>query len=537
MNSLLSALVDRYEREPGRVQFTIVEAGRSEELTLADLLDGACRYAKLFGQSGCKPGDTVLIALQTGADLFGAFLGALWIGCVPAMMPFPSAKQDPDLFWRSHDTLFRHLGGGLILTYPGNADAVRENTQPGLMCVVTPDGLTGRYEGGPYPWRADEVCCVQHSSGTTGLKKGVALTGDAIGRQVASYAAAAGIGGADTIVSWLPLYHDMGFVTSLLLPLLLGNPVVVISPFEWLRRPALLFDLIEQYHGRYCWLPNFAFHHLARVADDSERRNLSAMKAFVNCSEPCKAETFDIFVRRFRHWGVRREQLQVSYGMAEAVFAITQTAPGHMVRTRPAPAALVGTARVAVGAGTLPQVVCTGAPISGVSVRTDSETGEILIRGPFVFSGYHRTPKPVLSDDGWFRTGDIGFIEDGEIYVLGRRKDLIVTMGRNVFAHELEALVSGVPGVKPGRTVAFGIFNPELGTEQVVVVAEEDGTAPGPALRRAIRSALESTVAVIPAQIVLVQPGWLVKSTSGKISRSGNKEKYLAMTEQTEAVA
>jgi acyl-CoA synthetase (AMP-forming)/AMP-acid ligase II len=531
MAGFLTPFLMRAATDPDRVLFTLDVGGNLTPCTHATLLHGARRHAGIFLAAGALPGQTLLISLRPGADLYHAFLGALLLGCIPSMMPFPSAKQDPALFWDSHNRLFAHLGGGIIITDSDYVDAIRDNSPNGLMTILTPAYQAEIYDGPNHAWSSDDICCLQHSSGTTGLKKGVTLTHDAIEQQIDSYRRAIQIEADDTIVSWLPLYHDMGFVTTTLLPLVLGNHTVVMSPFEWLSRPTALFDLIERFDGKFAWLPNFAFKHLARSVQDEHPRDLSRVKAFINCSEPCKPQTFDAFLERFSSWGVRPDQLQVCYAMAETVFAVTQTALGTPVtRLTISSSSLAEPASLSFDGPNLVCVLSAGRPVDGIQVRIDgAEIGEILVRGRFVFRGYYRVDSGDCFSDGWYRTGDIGFYWQGELFVLGRKTDLIIVLGKNFFAHELEELVNSVPGVNPGRAVALGVYSAELGSEDVAIVAEPHPGADRRGVRLAVRKVLEGTLGLVPRHIMLVEPGWLVKSTSGKISRKENLRKYNAM--------
>jgi acyl-CoA synthetase (AMP-forming)/AMP-acid ligase II len=538
MLDFLSSFLLRSRLEPSRIQFSLVKPSLSERAEVCnvqacsngDILAGAERYATLFRSRGAKPDQIVLISLKPEPALFYAFLGALLAGCVPSMMPFPSIKQDPALFWGSHAELFRHLGGGLFVTYPENVADVAANTPSGLLRILIPaDADSLSPDGAPYhEWSPDAVCCLQHSSGTTGLKKGVALTMASIGAQISSYANAIQITSEDAIVSWLPVYHDMGFVTSLLMPLAIGNHSVLMSPFDWLLDPLFLFETARAHDGRFIWLPNFAFHHLASAAEDSDPIDLSNVKAFINCSEPCKIETFDLFARTFARWGVRPDQLQVCYAMAETVFAVSQTDLGSAPKTAAiSRSALEERRELLFGSDDRVEIVSVGRPIEGLRVRSvGGAVGEIQVLGPCVFNGYFGRDSADAFDDGWYRTGDIGFLHDGELYVLGREKDVIIVQGKNVLAHEIEALVGAVPGVKPGRAVALGLFNAAVGSEEVVIVAELADTRARNEIRTDIRKVLESTIGLAPRRIELVEANWLVKSTSGKISRSENLRKY-----------
>ena len=541
----------RAATEPDRVLFRLGSAGRGEALTHGRLAEGARRFAGLVSGRGVRPGETVFVALKTSPELYEAFLGVCLAGAVPALLPPPSPKQDPTLFWTSHAALFRHVGAPLLVASAAHRDALHHHLGRDLIAVAVPEEARGGEAGPdlPPPVRDGDIACLQHSSGTTGLKKGVPLTHRMITRQVASYAAAIGLTATDPLVSWLPLYHDMGFVACLLAPLVLGCPVATLDPFEWLTDPLSLLELAAATDARFTWLPNFAFQHLvnAAAADDERRRvDLGRMRAFVNCSEPCKPATTAAFAARFASWGVRPDQIATCYTMAEATFAITSSAIG----TPPTAVALDRTrldrdgCAVPAGDGDdRVELLSCGRPIPGAAVAildrdrlesgplAEGRLGEIAVAGDSLFAGYHgdeaRT-RDVLRD-GRYLTGDLGLELDGELFVLGRRDDLVIVLGRNLFAHEVEALVAEVPGVKPGRAVAFGIENIHTGSQDLVIVAELDGSdTDSPAVRGRIRTVVESTVGVVPGRIALVEGGWLIKTTSGKVSRGGNREKFVS---------
>ena len=449
------------------------------------------------------------------------------------MMPFPSIKQDPILFWESHNDLFRHIGGGIFVTFHENIADIERNTPKGLLTLVAPEDTENTTpDGAPHHrWAREDVCCLQHSSGTTGLKKGVTLTFASIDAQIRAYTKAAQISPDDAIVSWLPLYHDMGFVTALLMPLAMGNHVATMSPFEWLSKPLYLFEMVKNYAGRYVWLPNFAFNHLANCVEGEIPIDLSNVKAFVNCSEPCRPETFDQFARAFAAWGVRHDQLQVCYAMAETVFAVSQTELGVRPKSVLRPKfALEEHHELTIEADHSAKVLSAGRPVEGFQVRIDgSVVGEIQVRGDSVFDGYYKRDSSNSFEGGWYKTGDIGFFFEDELYILGRKQDLIIVLGRNFFAHEIETLINDLPGIKAGRVVAFGVYNASVGSEDVVIVAELEGTKPKGEVRANVKRILESTIGLVPKKIEFVEAGWLVKSTSGKVSRNRNKRKYLGI--------
>lgn len=522
-----------------------IKAGLETIIHYHDLRSQAGRYANFFRSAGVRPGEVALIILPHTPDLFYAFLGAMLAGAIPSFMPSRTSKQEPQLYWSSHEKLFKRIGSGALLTTNENLAAIRANLPDlGLRLLTIEEAQRVLPQFCRDHVNPDDIALLQHSSGTTGLKKGVALSHAAVVSQVRSYAQALEISRQDQIVSWLPLYHDMGLIACFMLPLITHTPIVMLDPFEWVTNPALLFNAIKDYRATLCWQPNFAFHHLCRTVRPSAQLDLTSMRAWIDCSEPCRSETFDLFAAKFAGAGVKAEQLQVCYAMAEAVFAVTQTHTGQRPRVLSInPERLRVAGRVELVSVDEPNqlVLSAGTPISGLQVRVVDEhseplpnlyVGEIVVAGDCLFSGYYK-----LEDEtrrklraGWYHTGDTGFIHEGDLYVTGRKNDLIIVHGRNYYAHEIEFIVNQAPGVHAGRNVAVGWFRPEIGSEDVVVIVEFDELerTDGVAVIRDIKEALLTQAGLQVFDVCLVPPGWLVKTTSGKISRIENLNKYIA---------
>jgi fatty-acyl-CoA synthase len=520
---LLQAL-ERHCAERPHSTFCHFRAGDlCEAISFRKLRLQAASFAELYRESGLKPGDVVLIMLSHSPDMYYSFAGAMLCGCIPSMMPCPSEKQEPVKFWESHRELFNRICAGAILTSAENAGSIRKNMPGQPLKILLPQQRRAAAENfEPVEAGLDDVALIQHTSGTTGLKKGVQLSYGAIAAQIASYSNALGLVPSDCIVSWLPLYHDMGLIACFILPLTLGLPVVSLDAFEWVNRPALLLEAIQAHRSTHAWLPNFAFHHLCRAVDPKRGYALDSIKAFINCSEPCKPETFDLFLETFAGCGVHAGQMQACYAMAETVFAVTQTTIGKRPKEY----------RLDVPGESSRRILSTGGVISGLEIRIASgQVGEIEVRGDFLFSGYYENEIDSSASiaGGWYKTGDTGFLHDGELYVFGRLKETIIVCGKNLYAHDLEYVCNRVEGVKKGRCVVFGLFDPDVGTENLVVVAEtEAAEGPGWAtIRKNIKNELLTAFNIAPHAIQIVNPGWLVKSTSGKISRGENLKKYL----------
>jgi acyl-CoA synthetase (AMP-forming)/AMP-acid ligase II len=453
----------------------------------------------------------------------------------------------------SMEELVELSGVRLILTTDDFAPLLAERVPCRVVgsAVLQQGDLVGEFVP-VYTPTGEEIAFLQHSSGTTGLQKGVALSHRAVLNQLTSYSEVIGLNGRDVVVSWLPLYHDMGLIAGFLLPLVAGIPLVLMSPFDWVRHPALLFRGIDSYRGTLCWLPNFAYNHSARRIRERDLAGLSAesMRLFINCSEPVRAESHEMFLERFGAIGVQREMLGVSYAMAENTFAVTQTEPGWPVRLdvvdqaaleELGEAVLVEEGRV----GAVVKVSC-GRPIPGTEIRivnnvgepvAERQVGEVAVRSNCMLSGYYKRPDLQPFQDGWYLTGDRGYLAAGELFVIGRSKDLIINAGKNIYPQDIEAIVNEVPGVHAGRVVVFGVPDEREGTELIVVVAEVEAnilgvdTAERKEINRRIRQEVARRSMVSAAYVTLVEPRWLLKTSSGKIARGANREKWLESKE------
>lgn len=494
---------------------------------------------------GIRPRDLVVIAHTQDLESIYSFWGALAIGAIPSMFPTLTDKLDPDIYMHNMAELVQLSGVAAVLTTDEFAPHLRNH----LSCAVfssteLANHLTERDSAGDYQSRPEEIAFLQHSSGTTGLQKGVALSHRAVLNQIAAYSDAIHLAHDDIIVSWLPLYHDMGLIAGFLLPIIQGVPLVLMSPFDWVSHPALLLKAIHDHRGTLCWLPNFAYNHCAhRIRHrDSEGLSIASMRMFINCSEPVYHESHQLFLERFSENGARPEQLAVSYAMAENTFAVTQTSPGVPPRLDVVEGPRLETDRYAKqisedDPNAQIRVSC-GPPTPGTLIRIiaedghllpDRNVGEIAIQSDYLLSSYYKRPDIEPFVDGWFMTGDMGYLADGELFVVGRRKDLIINAGKNIYPADIEAIINQVTGVRPGRAVVFGVANEREGTELVAAVAEvvTEDEEERRDIGRAIRQAVVRQSSVTLNYIHLVGSKWLLKTSSGKIARGANRDKWL----------
>lgn len=515
------------------------------------LMNAARPIAQCLTGLGVRKHDVCGLIVRHDPRFYPIYLAISSIGALPAVLAYPNKRLHPDKFREGLEGMARVSGLDWVLTERDlervTSPLVRRTgstIRDILFPLEWPDGLEHATATASAMASPDDPCLLQHSSGTTGLQKAVVLSHRAVLEHVRRYGTAIELGPDDKIASWLPLYHDMGLIAAFYLPLVSGVPVIQLDPFEWVQAPIVLLDAISQERATLCWLPNFAYNLMAdRIRDDELTGiRLDSVRMLINCSEPVRAESHDRFERRFSPVGLRPDTLTACYAMAEATFAVTQTPPGRKARvvrhvstsrteTRPAEQAVGGSSRAHAS---------SGAPIPGCEVRIldetgaavpEGSTGEIAVRSVSLFAGYRNQAGKTaeVMRDGWYLTGDYGFLEQGECFVVGRKKDIIVVAGKNLYPEDIEDAVGQVPDVIPGRVVAFSIEDPRSGTEQVCVVVESPHFDE-PEGRRIRRAVVEAAMAVdvTVSRVYLAPPRWLIKSSAGKLSRHANRERALA---------
>jgi fatty-acyl-CoA synthase len=311
------------------------------------------------------------------------------------------------------------------------------------------------------------------------------------------------------------------------------------------RAPYKLFQSISSYRGTLTWLPNFAYNFSAQKIRDRhiEGVDLSSLRAVINCSEPVRWESHVAFYERFKNHGLMFESLQTSYAMAENVFAVTQSQLGSTPVVEEIDRESFMVDRVAKAAWDdrpSMKMMSSGRALKNGRVKAVDENGnevpdrvigELALRSDCMLSGYFNRPDLTEKafQDGWYLTGDYGYLSNGEVFVSGRKKDMIIVGGKNIYPQDLESLTYEVPGVHPGRSVAFGMFDETQGTEEVVIIAEgaSDDQAEHQKIADAIRAHVTKNSAVAVRYVKVVGPKWILKTSSGKTARSANKEKFL----------
>ena len=506
-----------------------------------------------------KERSVVLILLPHSPELFLLQLGLVLAGHITAILAWPTSRVDAEKYQRNLVHQLSHLPADRLITLPRLA----ENIGGSLPYVATGLALehgasfekafpvapvTDRLERGAsvggHARPSDDALFLQFSGGTTGAQKAVVVTAAMLWEQLERLGQSLQFTDKDRVVSWLPLYHDMGLIACYWMPLWHGAMSLQMAANDWVIHPELLFKYISRYLGTFCWLPNFAFSYLSQQRNHiRQEHRLDSVRAWINCSEPVRERSILEFADAFAEWGVKKESLQTCYAMAETVFAITQSEMGKKVSS-------VERSRVKQGSQTYTELafdviddvyVSSGRLLANTEVRivaddgsvcAEAVAGEINVRTPSLFHGYwggDGFQKRSLKE-GWHATGDYGFLASGELFVIGRFKDIVIVGGNNIFPEDVEAVVNSVEGIHAGRVVAFGVEDQEYGTQGLAVVAEMQGEfseAAAEELAAAIRKLVLTTIGTAARYVSVVPQRWIVKSTAGKISRRETRKRFV----------
>lgn len=547
--TLIDVLDWHAHRHPDRKHiFLWQEYGEVQPLTYRDLRDGAARIAAGLAARGIGPGRQVGIMLPTGADFFLSFMGVLYTGAVPVPIYPPMRRSALEDHMRRQAKILNNADATLLIGFEDVKPlaALLKSLVDSLTHLETPDGLRSvRGSFSPAPLPADATALIQYTSGSTGDPKGVVLSHANLLANIRAMGSVMKASSEDVFVSWLPLYHDMGLIGAWLGSLYYAAPLAIMSPLSFLARPDRWLWAIHRYRGTLSAAPNFAFELCARRIDDAdiEGLDLSSLRMVTNGAEPVNAQTIERFTARFSPYGFHPDALAPVYGLAENSVGLAFPPPGRPPLIQAFDRETLARRGVAEPAaddaeGAVRLVSC-GMPLPGHEIRiidaagheaAERAEGRLQFRGPSATAGYFNTPEKTrdLFDGDWRETGDLAFIDGGELYITDRIKDVIIRAGRNIHPHEVEAAVGDLAGIRKGCVVVFGMTDPALGTEKLVILAETRET--DPETRRRLHDAIADTAAALiagpPDDIVLLPPRSVPKTSSGKIRRSAARDLY-----------
>jgi 1-acyl-sn-glycerol-3-phosphate acyltransferase len=550
LRTLGEVLAWHAENQGGRAHIYLSD-GETEAapISYGQLHRSAARFAIGLVAKDVEPGERVALMLPTGEAFFTVFMGVILAGAVPAPIYPPWRLLRIEEHLRRQARILDKAGAAGLVTFEAALPfgrLVRDHA-PTLRFVTTADVAAAS----PAPARQlhrqpDDLALLQFTSGSTADPKGVMLSHANILANVRALAQAIRATPSDVLVSWLPLYHDMGLIAAWLACLDQAVPFVAMSPLSFMARPERWLWTIHRNRATITAAPNFAYEQCLAIPDERVAGlDLSSLRVAGCGSEPISPRTLSDFTRRFAPYGFRADCLMPVYGLAESAAALTTSPLGRPPRIdRVDRGRLVTRARarvVGAGAPGAQEIVSCGAPLVGHEVRIldpggqeapEREEGRLQFRGPSATSGYFNDPEKTaeLIVDGWLESGDLAYIAEGEIFITGRSKDVVKRAGRNIHPADVEAAISALPDVPPEGAVLFSATDPQRGTERLVLVVET--TTPGEDARRRLTQACQELAAdhleTSVDDIVVVAQGIIPRTESGKVRRSALRDAVLA---------
>jgi len=554
--TIIDFLRHRAEVSPDKLHARYLHADREpDEQSYGDLERRTRQFAAALTALDTPKEGVVLVILQHHADMLPAFYGAMWLGAIPSFLPFPTGRLHIGKYFSDLDELIQRTAPHAVITYGELAEELRpllaETANAPILMLHEELAEDAPLAPDPEPADLEDVSLIQYSSGSTGLRKGAALSHRAILAECTGVGGFFEMTGDDHFVTWVPLYHDWGLVCNAIHPLVLGAPFTLMSPIQWVGRPASVFEAISKYKATVYWHPNFAFNFMTKRVRDEELEgiDLSSLKLCGNGAEPCLYDSHDMFAERFASVGFKREALGIVYGMAEVVNSVIGAGNKEPIVVDVIDRKLLQETHEAVPVGEdhpeALRMLGVGRGFEGTdfqivdddnNVLPDRHVGEISILSKALFHGYYNNEEATRERvrDGWYISGDLGYKADGILYVTGRKSDLIIIGGDNIYPQDIEYMVAEHDDVVSGRVAAIGVDDAELGTQKLIVIAESksDDRAVHREIMKFIRREVSGRLNVRPDEIYVAPHKWLFKTSSGKIARIPNLQRLHEIAER-----
>ncbi|KVQ49915.1 fatty acyl-AMP ligase [Burkholderia cepacia] len=547
--TLVDALYWHVEQHPDRTHIVLLADGERETtISYARLYRDASALAGGLSAKGIGPYDTVALMLPTGPDYFSAFIAILLCGAVPVPIYPPLRPDQLAEHVARHTAIFANAQVKALVSFNEAAPAARllKARVATLQHVLVPGQLASATLPVPVPAaKAGDLVLLQYTSGSTGEPKGVELTHANLLANIRAMGKRMDVRSTDVVVSWLPLYHDMGLIGAWLAPMFFGVPVVVMPPLVFLARPELWLRALARYRGTISAAPNFAYERCARhlALDSLADLDLSAWRLACCGAEPVNPHTMRAFAAHFAPLGFDAHALTPVYGLAENTLGVTFPPPGRgMLVDRVSRTVLAETGRADLTSDDddALEVPSCGQPLAGTAMRIVDEggralpersTGRIEFRGDSATRGYFRNPANTtgMFDGTWIDSGDLGYLSEGELYVTGRVKDLIIRGGRHYFPYELEAAIARLPDVVPAGVAVCGASDTTSGTERLVILVESFAAneAAAARLRSRVNDATTALWGAPAEEVGILAPHTILKTPSGKIRHEATLNQYL----------
>jgi acyl-CoA synthetase (AMP-forming)/AMP-acid ligase II len=550
--SLLSRLRGELGKAPGRKALAFVDArGHFAWRSLEQVHDEAAGHARALADAGLGPGDTCVIVLPSGERSAAVLLGTLLLGAVPLLVAPPTLRGADSHLAGVLTRVTRRARARLVVLSGAGPALAEQLARSGRRPPRVVAGEELRPVAGPTieppAVSSTAISLLQLTSGTTGFPRICAWSHAAVLAALDGMALAMELSSDDVCFNWTPLYHDMGLVNNFLLCLVAGVPLAMLSPTDFIRKPALWLRGLSDTQATITWSPNFGFAIATRkvAPEELDGVRLDRVRAFWNAAERIHPETMRAFHARFAPWGVRLDALRTNFGCAENIGGAT-----FSTAARPCPVEQVdaewlqrtGIARPAASGVRAMAVVSAGRPWPGLGLHIlsragrplpDGRVGEVALDTPSRMAGYlgqARESRRALHGR-LLRTGDLGYVRDQELFWVGRVRERITVRGRKLDPSDFEHALLATPGLRPGCFAAFGVDDPVRGTQRIVVVVER-GDAPRDEgeLAAAIRGDVHRQLGVTVDDVVIVRPGTLAKTSSGKRRHRHFRRLYLEGT-------
>lgn len=522
------------------------DAGPADRVEWARLHEDARGAAAALEARGVGPGIHVGVLGTTSRALVTTIQAVSLAGGTVVALPLPMRLGSIEEFVKQTRMRIANADAALVVVDRDLAPFLEPLPEPTAVVLLDELAAEGARIGAAAwdrpPDDPERLAILQFTSGSTAAPKGVMLPDRCVGANIDAILAGAQITHADRAVSWLPLYHDMGLIGLLMTPMLHGFELVLAAPQDFLARPACWLEWISEYRGTITAGPNFSYALAARALRRAGTLDLSSWRLALNGAETVDPSAVESFCAAAAPFGFDARAAYPVFGMAEATLAVTFPEVGEGMTVDAVDRHSLEHDRVAVPAGdddapeSVRRLAKLGRPLDGFELRIvdpttgalrgEREVGELELRSPSVTPGYYRNAEATTAtfDDGWLRTGDLAYLIDGELVVCGRQKDVIIVGGRNVFPEDVERAAAGVEGVRAGNVIAFG-SDRKRGRESIVVVAETK-TDDVHEVHDSVVTRVCDAVGVPPVEVVLVRPGSLPKTSSGKLQRSLCRDRY-----------
>lgn len=563
--TLIEVLIQHCHDHPKRPHIYLQdEKGEEKIIRYGELLENAKKIAAGLLDIGIKQQETVAIMLPTSEEFFYTFFGVLLAGAVPVPIYPPLRPDKIEEYALREANILNNAEVRILITF-SQVETLSNLLKifiRSLRSVTTVDSLMqSKHRIPTVILESHDSALIQYTSGSTSDPKGVLLSHANLLANLRSVGKAAHLTPNDVGISWLPLYHDMGLIGAWLGTLYHGFPLTIMSPLTFLSRPERWLWAIHYHRGTVSAGPNFAYELCVRKIKDEDIQglDLSSWRLAFNGAEMINPKTLERFIEKFKPYGFKAEAFFPVYGLAESTVGLTMPPlnreprvdlilreafekeqradiPGNIATNTPPSF----TATAATADKNILQFVSCGFPIPDHEIRivddkmqelSERQIGSLQFSGPSAMQSYYRNPAATekIYHEGWWDSGDLAYLAEGEVFITGRKKDIIIKAGRNLYPQEIEEIAAHVSGVRKGCVVAFGVDDPKWGTEKLVIVAEVNETKGTE--KEKIRSQILENISVVlgipPDQVVLVAPRIIPKTSSGKLQRAACKKMFL----------